>query len=141
MTYVRFELDIKVDKSEVERELFRLSRGPTWFTHKRLDQVLLDQFLLTQAAVHVLTGSLKASGAPSTSMDRDGDWQGEISYGGTLNYFPSPGPPRNPGRYAIFEFEKELDEEYDHNWLRAGHVEDHEHRYADVLADWLRDDA
>lgn len=70
--------------------------SPNFETIGRLEAVLHMGFLETQAATHVITGSLKLSG--TTSSEFDGDvWTGTITYGG-----PSAGP-NNPVEYAIYE--------------------------------------
>lgn len=136
MTSVR----TRCDTSEVDRDLYRISRGPNWRTHLRLDQVLIEQFQATQMAVHVVTGSLKASGLPHAHGEPGGGWTGSITYGGAiLNFAPVPGPARNPGQYAIYEFEKPYDEGLDHNWMTGAHLESFEHRYADVIAEWMEE--
>ncbi len=131
----------RCDTGEADRDLFRISRGPNWRTHLRFDQVLVEQFQATQMAVHVVTGSLKATGVPEARGGRDGGWTGDITYGGSILHFaPTPGPARNAGHYAIFEFEKPYDEGFDHNWITGAHLEAFEGRYADVITDWMAED-
>lgn len=68
----------------------------------RLDAVLDLGFALTQANVHVKTGSLKTSGKKTSRRIKTRKrWEGEISYGG-----PSGGP-NNPVDYAIYEQERD----------------------------------
>jgi hypothetical protein len=59
-------------------------------------------FEATQAATHVITGSLKASGHTDTDVTED-SWTGRIIYGGPLFGAPAPGPPNDPVEYAIYE--------------------------------------
>lgn len=85
-----------VDDSEWERELDRLADldRPV----RECEQLLARQHAATQAAVHVITGSLKASGRSPKSSFAAGRWEGVISYGG-----PAPGMVNNPVRYAAYE--------------------------------------
>lgn len=56
------------------------------------------------AKVHVLTGSLRASGKRSTEYNAaQSRWTGELSYGGTLVKSAVPGPPIDPVVYAVYE--------------------------------------
>lgn len=76
--------------------------GPSYKTTVELEALLRAAFVETQAATHIITGSLKASG--KTESDFDGDiWTGKIVYGGALWKTPAPGPPNDPVDYAIFE--------------------------------------
>lgn len=76
--------------------------GPPHKPVGQLEAMLAAAFAETQAATHVITGSLKASG--KTASDFDGDeWTGEITYGGALWKPAAPGPPNNPVDYAIYE--------------------------------------
>lgn len=78
------------------------SAEPHYETTVELEALLRAAFLDTQARTHVITGSLKASGA--SSSDFDGEvWQGSITYGGVLFKVPVPGPPHDPVDYAIYE--------------------------------------
>jgi len=86
---------IKSNWREVEKELDRLDNVPDK-AKAALDIVLQTQFKATQAAVHVITGSLKSSGK-ATSETSDGQWSGTIEYGGA-----SLGV-NNPVTYAIYE--------------------------------------
>lgn len=88
---------------EVDLELKRLGDAP-YKSKFYLDRVLNTGFKATQAAVHVITGSLKTSGKQSSLM-WDNEWHGEISYGGV-----SKGV-NNPVTYAIYE--KARDEDHD----------------------------
>lgn len=69
---------VTMDATEVIRELDRLSSLPGPET-RRFESILASSFTETQAAVHVITGQLKASGRPS-SQSSDGSWTGTISY-------------------------------------------------------------
>jgi len=60
-------------------EFDQLSKGVTYQTVGKFEEILSDAFLATQAAVHVLSGGLKGSGVPMSSFDGD-VWQCEIEY-------------------------------------------------------------
>lgn len=91
MTTVR----VHVDTSEIDRELDRLQRGMTAAHLMRMSSILSTQFAHTQAEVHVITGSLRASGKVDTPRREDG-WEGVISYGGPS----ASGSVHNPVTYA-----------------------------------------
>lgn len=74
--------------------------GPGEETVAALDAVLDAAFVETQFLVHVITGSLRASGRTSSDTS-ESEWSGEITYGG-----PSPGFPHDPVDYARSEFGK-----------------------------------
>ena len=76
--------------------------GPPHKTTKLLEALLDAAFMETQAATHVITESLKASGKVSSDFDGD-KWEGVISYGGPLWRVPTPGPPNDPVDYAVYE--------------------------------------
>jgi hypothetical protein len=91
-------IHLSSDYTALDREIDRLGRMPDFKTVAELDAVLHQGFVKTQAAVHVETESLKASGKESSEVDKlDHAWEGEIEYGG-----PSLGP-NNPVNYAIYE--------------------------------------
>src|SRR5207244_2715073 len=90
-------IDIEVDISDVDNELARLEHGFARDDLLRFEGVLVGQFSGTQAYVHVITGSLRASGKPDTHANRH-EFRGEISYGGA-----APGWPHDPVDYAIYE--------------------------------------
>lgn len=83
------------DDSQLQAEFDRLTdMGPAI---TRLEQVLSLQYQAGQVAVHVDTGSLRAS----EEIDSDyagGRWAGQVSFGG-----PSPGFPNDPVVYAVYE--------------------------------------
>lgn len=81
-------------------EVSRLERGPTAIDFLKFETVLDRQFNATQAAVHVITRSLKTSGKQKSNSDKN-SWEGEISYGGA-----SAGI-HNPVDYAEYELERE----------------------------------
>lgn len=58
-----------------------------------LEMVLAEGFVATQAAVHVISGRLKASGRTSSHFDGF-TWEGSVEYGG---------PEGSPAYYGIFE--------------------------------------
>ncbi len=134
MTRRSIEVEISLDTSEFDRKMAHLVDGPDRFTHLKFAATNLTQFTMSQAAVHVQTGSLLASGTvdPRTS---EGQWSGEIIYGrGGVPKGAEPGPARNPGKYAIFEFERGGN----HNWIKASGLRSREHQYLDAILEWLR---
>lgn len=73
---------IESDWKEIDAELDRLSRMPDAKAKFMLDAVLEFGFMQTEAAVHVETGALKASGKVSSESNRvTQTWEGEIRYG------------------------------------------------------------
>jgi len=93
---------IKIERTYagIEAEVNRLADGPSSADLLAFEIVLEDQFRATQAAVHVITRSLKGSGRSEFKMDNN-SWEGEISYGG-----PTTGI-NNPVDYAEYERERE----------------------------------
>ncbi len=92
---------LESDYHLIDAELDRLSRMPDLRTKGKLDAVLHTGFAKTQAAVHVLTGALKATGEEDSELHRATDvWEGTISYG-------SPGDG-GPVDYAIYEKERDV---------------------------------
>lgn len=135
------KVSVTCDDDEVQRDLSRIGRGPTPSAHLRFDQILTSQFQRTQFVVHVITGSLRASGIHESHSPKGHGWEGKIAYGGPLLYSAAdPGPPRNPGRYAIYEFTKATDETYDHNWIRAADLDRRSGAYAEAITSWMRDE-
>jgi hypothetical protein len=67
-----------VDDEDVLHELDRLAAGPSPVVED-FESVLLGSFVATEIHVHVITGKLKASGAPDSSFD-GATWRGTISY-------------------------------------------------------------
>ena len=69
--------------SEIDAEIARVQSMPTLKMKTLLDGALHLGFVETQAAVHVDSGDLKASGnEKSKSRKTTQDWEGEIEYGG-----------------------------------------------------------
>lgn len=97
---------IHIDRvtNDIEKEVNRLAKGPSFADMIRFERVLIAQFAATQTAVHVITGSLKSSGRVASSHSND-KWEGEITYGGR-----SAGI-HNPVDYA--EYERERDQTHD----------------------------
>jgi hypothetical protein len=91
------------DYSDLDRELDRLSDMPDVKTAEKLDAVLHTGFEMTQAAVHVQTGALKASGTEDSEVHDASDvWEGTIEYGS-----PDDGDGnKGPVDYAIYEKER-----------------------------------
>jgi hypothetical protein len=119
---------IEVDISDVEKELDRLVDGPNTADVIEFEAVLASQFQITQQAVHVITGSLKNSGKPSSTVSPS-KWEGKIVYGG-----PSIGFPHNPVRYADYEQERDGA----HDYMKAIYALDS--RYGEALESWLKGD-
>ncbi len=92
-------MTIKVtsDFSDVFKALHKIDRAPSSTGVAALNSALDALFLETQARVHVITGSLRASGK-TDDRTRGHVWVGEITYGGA-----APGFPHNPVRYASYE--------------------------------------
>lgn len=91
-------IHLSSDYSALDRELDRVEKMPDAKTKKLLGAVLEHGYTMTQAAVHVETGSLKSSGKKTANSSKiDHKWEGEIEYGG-----PSAGV-NNPVDYAIYE--------------------------------------
>lgn len=97
-----FNIDAMIEEVE------RIGSSPSFKTIGRLEQVTASGFAATQAAVHVITGSLKMSGRTETDFDGK-QWRATYLYGG-----PSPGV-NNPVDYAIYE----LARGGDHYWFRV----------------------
>ena len=71
MTSLRFEVDLNGAATELER----LQHPP----FAQLEAVLAVTFAITEARVHVLSGELKASGRPLSSLDGD-EWSGTLEF-------------------------------------------------------------
>ena len=108
---IRFE----VDASDALRELRRLEDGPDTQHILGLHGVTIAQFFATQMAVHVDTGSLRASGKVDGNWNRTTSaYTGEISYGGD-----APGGVHESVDYAKYEqrragIEKTFEGKYRH---------------------------
>lgn len=85
--------------------------GPPHKPVFELETLLFSAFVATQAATHVITGSLKASGKTNTEFDGD-EWEGSITYGGALWKVPIPGPANDPVEYAIYEMARGGDHDF-----------------------------
>lgn len=83
----------------IDAEVNRLADGPSPSDLLAFEIVLEDQFRATQAAVHVITRSLKGSGKSHFKMDGN-SWEGEITYGGSTYGI------NNPVDYAEYERER-----------------------------------
>lgn len=89
---------ITSDFSQLDEVLNRFSVDlPSYRGVAHLENVLDRLFEETQRDVHVITGSLRASGKTSSNV-REHVWTGEIIYGGS-----APGFPRSPVEYAVYE--------------------------------------
>jgi hypothetical protein len=111
-----------VDTRDVDREVDRLSKVPL-AKIMELESFLVTVFQLTQQAVHVETGSLRASGMPSSDV-RNEVWEGNITYGG-----PSLGFPNDPVMYAEYEAARG----YSHDFLAPARRMDAQFR--DIVID------
>ncbi len=69
------------DWSEIERELDRVESLPDFKTNVKLNGVLREGYLITQADVHIESGDLKGSGK-AKSEEKGKTWTGELKYGG-----------------------------------------------------------
>jgi hypothetical protein len=92
---------IEILEDDCFSEVSRLERGPTPVDFLKFEAVLDRQFNATQAAVHVITRSLKTSGKQKSNSDNN-SWEGEISYGGL-----AAGALHNPVDYAEYELERD----------------------------------
>lgn len=95
-------MHIHADTSEVDGELRRLGDGPDIDDLLRFEFILDAQFKATQAAVHIITRSLKNSGKHDGEY-RNNTWRGKISYGGPSLTAAGKGSTHNPVRYAQAE--------------------------------------
>lgn len=84
-----------VDDHEAQQELARLGSLNRVAYH--LESLLSRQFQASEAAVHVLTGSLKGSADLQSGFDED-TWTGRLSWGGA-----APGEVNDPVVYAVYE--------------------------------------
>lgn len=92
-----------------------------------LKPVLRDAFEDTQAMVHIITGSLKASGRTDDSYDEaQHTWQGSITYGG-----PSMGSINDPVKYAWYEARRGGAHDFMLN------VHNHIDAFGQGIADWM----
>jgi hypothetical protein len=117
---------IQVDISDVEKELDRIIDGPNVEDILEFEAVLASQFQITQQAVHVITGSLRNSGHPSSVASAD-KWEGKIVYGG-----PSIGFPHNPVKYAHYEQERDGA----HDYMQAIYALDSQ--YGNAVESWMK---
>ena len=108
-------IHIDSDWSEVEAEIDRVNAMPSRSMAHKLEAVLDFGFTLTQSAVHVESGALKASGKKQSDRDKaTHTWSGEISYG----------EDTGPVDYAIYEKRRGVHwvgdsaGKGDHNFLR-----------------------
>ena len=92
---------IRILKSKMEH----MADGPDFETIGAMEEVLKAMFVLTQAATHVISGSLKASGTMESDFNKY-IWTGRIMYGGALHRTAVPGPPNPLVDYAIYEMQR-----------------------------------
>lgn len=134
----RNRLRIRVDKHEVNDDLARIRRGPDQQALLRFDAALYTAFEAAKAAVHVDTGSLKASGDARSRRTKSGGWVGEIMFGRVGSPTFGRRSKRPPSIYAKFEAGRGLGHDYMEvaaEYLRfnlgKGDV------LADELSDWM----
>lgn len=89
--------EIDVDTRCSDWELRRLQDGFEFEDFTNFAGVLFRNFAKTDAAVHVETGSLRASGVVEVDRSTGHLWEGHISYGGTGFGV------KNPVKYAVAE--------------------------------------
>ncbi len=124
----RSKIQIHSDWSEVLQEFDRIEAIPDEETVFQLDLVLEEALIVAKADTHVITGSLQNSGRAESRVDQ-GQWIGEISFGGL-----SDGFPHNPVRYAVYE----QDRGGDHDFLRNLYL--FQDQFEEVIANALRGD-
>ena len=90
-------MQIVADYSDMEREIDRIASMPTAKMLVILEELLLMDFVSTNAATHVETGSLKSSEKMISSQHGD-TWEGILSWGGASEGI------HNPVDYAIYEY-------------------------------------
>lgn len=92
-----------------------------------LKPVLDEAFEDTQTVVHVITGSLKASGKVDSSYSsEENEWQGSITYGG-----PSAGSINDPVKYAWYEARRGESHDF------MGSIHEHIDAFGRGIADWM----
>ncbi len=136
-------LHIHVDTDPVDRELNRLAAGPTPVDIRRFSAVLTAQFQHTQQRVHIITGSLRASGKEDAGETEHG-WEGQISYGG-----PAPGFRHDPVKYADEERGRQGrgypgtniagDTNSNHDFMAPVFNAGYNRQYIQAMLDFLRD--
>jgi len=111
-------IHIEVDDSEVRNELNRLIEGPKEVTIGEFEAMLIAATAMTEAAVHIETGSLKSTVHPDSSFEPL-RWQGAVRAGGA-----APGMPRDPAFYGVYE-------------LARGHQNGRNHHFYAELHDYV----
>jgi hypothetical protein len=124
---IRFEVDIYHLPNGAGFELDRLMKGPDV---ARMEAALLAGFATSEGRVHVITGALKASMHPSSSLGA-GDWEGTMSaarYPGIFELARGNRPSKyHPGGGHYFfgpggqDFEREVRETV-WEWISGGHA-------------------
>lgn len=145
-------INVDVDIDDADRELRRLDDAPDLSVVLRLEALLAAQFLGTQQVVHIISGSLRASGKIDSEQGR-ASWLGEISYGGH-----APGAVHQRVDYAQIEQGRRLGGKYyasERGWLPGTDIEEntninhdfmgpvhgYDGRYVDAILDYLRNAA
>ncbi len=144
----RIEIRVTVDDSEAQRELSRIARGPDRATRFKFVGRLDQAFLLSQEAIHKITGSLAATGTTDQASRAGGAWVGQIKYGGAGGPRRPvvPGPwraKRPPSFYAYYEWRRGPAQEDDfqstsHDWGDDSHgLKQVFDNILDDIADWM----
>jgi hypothetical protein len=115
-------MSFKMDASEVIGELKRLQKQ-RYKAGQALDAILGEAFVEAEAAVHILTGSLKNSGDVSSEFTGD-KWHGEIAFGGA-----SHGAPKDPVVYAFYEWRRGGS----HDWFAGIENDEFDKKYGDSV--------
>jgi hypothetical protein len=130
---------IHMDASDWLAELHRLADGPDLHDLLRLEAVLTEQFELTQQYVHVITGSLRASGKIHSDMHGH-LWEGEITYGGQSNAIIDPvnyaRREQSRGVSDVIGVTGGGDEHGDHDFMRP--LGGEQHGYLQAILAFLR---
>lgn len=123
MTYMEFN----VDGLKEMKDFFHGLQKPPLKMIASLEKELAGAFAATQAATHIITGSLKASGKTSSDFSpAAAQWEGEITYGGA-----SLGPI-NPVDYAIYEQARGGA----HDFMAP--VKPYEDRITEIMENWTK---
>lgn len=107
---------------DADRAIARLENMPTPEMTAKLDALFEASFAEAEARVHILSGSLKASGKESTSSG-DNQWEGEMRWGG-------PSAPHEVD-YAIYEKARHGA----HDWLAE--MPGYDHAYVALIREAL----
>jgi hypothetical protein len=113
-------------------EIKRVTGRPGFRVIRDFERVFKRMADRVEHDVHVVTGSLKASGKRSTDYnDALSHWTGDLTYGGILEKTPHPGPPHDPVVYAV----QERNRGGEHDFLRSVPLSQPE--FEAVIVHWL----